>query len=326
MMRTQFLALIFAFFAATLIIIGFYFQNIIGRIKLSRKFKDLLDERLDAQQKTSDSSGIKKKGRRTFPVDENIAANKRKGKLSLDRRIEGAGLNLTDQQFYIFSLVSGLFFGAILYLLLKSVVGLVVGLVLGGLGLPRFYLNYRNNKLQKQFTEKLPGALDIIVRGLRSGSPLRDCIGVIARESESPLKEQFEEVVNSMNFGQSVAQSVRKLADRVGTQEIRFFAIVLTVQEKSGGNLSEVLENLSQILRDRKLMHDKIKSMSMEAKASGVIIASLPFLIGILTYISAPSYIELLWTTHTGKVAMSIGFALMVVGSYVMKKMTDIDV
>ncbi len=126
-------------------------------------------------------------------------------------------------------------------------------------------------------------------------------------------------------MGMTAADALAKLYERVPVPEANFFSIVIAIQQKSGGNLSEALGNLSRVLRDRRKMAGKIKAMSTEAKASAGIIACLPFTVGILTYLSSPQYIQLLWTTQTGKVALVASGLWMLMGVFVMKKMIAFD-
>jgi tight adherence protein B len=196
----------------------------------------------------------------------------------------------------------------------------------GGFGLPRWILTFLKRRRISRFIEELPNAMDIIVRGIRSGLPLGDCLRIIASEAREPVKSAFRSIVEEQTVGLSVPEAVGKLHDRMPTAEASFFAIVVAIQQKAGGNLSEALSNLSRVLRERKKMKGKIVAMSMEAKASAVIIAALPFLVALLTWISSPQYIELLWTTNVGKLALAGSACWMAMGIGVMKKMINFEV
>jgi tight adherence protein B len=170
-----------------------------------------------------------------------------------------------------------------------------------------------------------PDAVDVIVRGVKAGLPLGDCLRIIASEAQEPVRSEFRTVVESQTIGISMGDACAKLFERMPLPEANFFGIVISIQQKAGGNLSEALANLSRVLRDRKKMKAKIQAMSMEAKASAVIIAALPFAVMILVYISSPNYIELLWTHPTGRMMMACCAVWMMVGVFVMKKMINFD-
>jgi tight adherence protein B len=163
--------------------------------------------------------------------------------------------------------------------------------------------------------------MDVIVRGVRAGLPLGDCFRIIASEAQEPVRSEFRAIMETMALGVPLSESVTKLYERVPVTEANFFAIVIAVQQKAGGNLAEAIGNLSKVVRERKKMKSKIAAMSMEAKASAGIIAALPFVVALLTYLSSPRYIELLWTTQAGKVALAASSLWMMTGVLVMKKM-----
>ena len=163
------------------------------------------------------------------------------------------------------------------------------------------------------------------MRGVKAGLPLGDCLRIIANESQEPVKSEFKTIVEAQTVGISMGDACAKLFERMPVPEANFFGIVVSIQQRAGGNLSEALGNLSRVLRDRKKMKAKIQAMSMEAKASAVIIAALPFAVMILVYISSPNYIELLWTHPTGRMMMAACAVWMSMGVLVMKKMINFD-
>jgi len=167
--------------------------------------------------------------------------------------------------------------------------------------------------------------MDVIVRGVRSGLPLGDCLRMIATEAQEPVRSEFRAIVESQALGISVGDSIAKLYERVPVAEANFFGIVIAIQQKAGGSLSEALGNLSKVFRERKKMKGKIGAMSMEAKASAAIIAALRFGVAIMTYLTSPDYISLLWTTQIGKVALGAAAVWMTIGVMVMKKMINFE-
>jgi tight adherence protein B len=247
-------------------------------------------------------------------------------KLTLEKRISQAGLDWDKRKFFVISAVIGLLTG--LFALVGTGNPIVggAGLFVGTLGLPRFMLSYLRKKRIQKFLDELPNAMDVIVRGIRSGLPLNDCLRMIASEAVEPLRSEFRVVMESTTVGVPIGEAIMKLSERVPVPEANFFAIVINIQQKSGGNLSEVLNNLSRVIRDRKRMKGKISAMSMEAKASAAIIGSLPIIVGFLVYLTSPRYIELLWTTLHGKIWLGIAGGMMILGTLVMRKMINFDI
>jgi tight adherence protein B len=250
---------------------------------------------------------------------------KARNKLTIDARIAHAGLKLPRSRFLVMSAGAGFVLGLVLFVLTENLILAAIGLFVGGFGLPRWVLGYLKKRRINRFLNELPNAMDIIVRGIRSGLPLGDCVRLISTEAQEPVKSEFRLLIEQQTLGISIADAVGKLYERVPVPEANFFAIVIGIQAKAGGNLSEAIGNLSKVLRERKKMKDKIVAMSQEAKASAAIIGSLPFAVGTLTYLSSPHYIELLWTTLVGKMMLVVGLLWMSLGIFVMKKMINFD-
>lgn len=251
---------------------------------------------------------------------------KAKSKVTLETRLKQAGLTWTKQMFYTISVCTGLSLAFVLLVVTGNPFVAVGALVSGGLGLPRWFLAFRRKKRIKSFILELPNAIDVIVRGIRSGLPLNDCIRIVANEAQEPIRSEFRSIIEAQAVGVTTADALQKLYERVPVTEANFFAIVVAIQQKAGGNLSEALGNLSKVLRERRKMTDKIQAMSMEAKASAAIIGLLPFIVATLTYFSSPEYISLLWTTDAGKVAMVCGLIWMGIGTMMMKKMINFKI
>ena len=194
-----------------------------------------------------------------------------------------------------------------------------------GFGLPRWTLGYLKKRREKAFLKALPDAVDVIVRGIKAGLPLFESIKVVAADAPEPLKGEFLAIIETQAIGMPLGDACTRLFERMPVPEANFFGIVIAIQQKSGGNLSEALGNLSKVLRDRKKMAEKIQAMSMEAKASAGIIGSLPPIVMLLVYLSTPDYISLLWTHPTGQL-MLVGCVIwMGMGIFVMKRMINFD-
>jgi tight adherence protein B len=190
-----------------------------------------------------------------------------------------------------------------------------------GLGFPRWALHFLTKRRQKKFTSEFANAIDIIVRSVKTGLPTNEALKIVAKESPEPVQSEFSKLVEGLKVGVSLEQGLKRMYDNMPTAEVNFFAIVMTVQLKSGGNLSEALGNLSAVLRDRKRLQGKIKALSSEAKASAMIIGSLPPAVMLMVYFSTPAYIMPLFTTRWGNLLLA-GCALwMACGIFIMKKM-----
>ncbi|MFE1600929.1 type II secretion system F family protein [Methylobacterium sp. ID0610] len=257
---------------------------------------------------------------------KDLENKEKKARPSLELRLTQAGLTISPTQFHLFSgLAAGL--TAVMILLLTGHLLLVAGAAFAvGLGAPQWLLRYLRKRRMNRFVLELPNAMDVIVRGIRSGLPIGDCLRIIARESPEPVKTEFRVLVESQAVGVSLTEAATRLYDRMPVPEANFFAIVIGIQTKSGGNLSEALSNLSKVLRDRRRMVDKVSAMSMEARASAAIIASLPFIVAVLCYLSSPDYIALLWTTQVGQIAVAASGLWMLLGVLVMKRMITFEI
>jgi tight adherence protein B len=243
----------------------------------------------------------------------------------LSARLQQAGLDWSKRQFFIGSGVIGAIVGAVSMLFGLSWY-LVLGLVFAAaVGLPRWLLSYLKKKREARFIDEMPNAIDVIVRGVKAGLPLNDCIRVIASETTEPVKGEFRAIVESTSIGMPLAEAVGKMYDRMPLPESNFFGIVIAIQQSAGGSLAEALANLSRVLRDRKKMRAKIEAMSMEAKASAAIIAALPVAVMLLVYLTSPHYIELLWTTPTGRMMLAGSAVWMFTGTMVMRRMINFD-
>ena len=239
-------------------------------------------------------------------------------------RIEQAGLSWSKQHFTIGSGILGMMVFAAIFVVggLLPAAGMAFA---AAFGLPRWALSFLTKRRHAKFLESFPDAVDIIVRGLKAGLPLLDSMRVIVADAPEPIKSEFRAIIETQTIGIPLGEACGKLYERIPLAEANFFAIVVAIQQKSGGNLSEALGNLSRVLRDRKKMKAKIKAMSMEAKASAGIIGALPILVMLLVYVTSPDYIELLWTAPMGRLMLAGSGVWMLFGILVMKKMINFD-
>jgi tight adherence protein B len=253
------------------------------------------------------------------------ARRQKEKRIPLSSRLTQAGVSWTPQKFMIISGVLGLAAFAMVMLFGGGLLGAVGLAFAAGFGLPRWALGYLKKRREKSFLKALPDAVDVIVRGIKAGLPLFESIKVVAADAPEPLKGEFLAIIETQAIGMPLGEACARLFERMPVPEANFFGIVIAIQQKSGGNLSEALGNLSKVLRDRKKMAEKIQAMSMEAKASAGIIGSLPPIVMLLVYLSTPEYISLLWTHPTGQL-MLLGCAIwMSIGIFVMKRMINFD-
>ncbi len=260
---------------------------------------------------------------------QNLKANEqqaRKAKLTLESRLRQAGLSISVRNFWIVRAVLGvLVLAGALVMRVNPFIALLAG-ASAGLGLPIWALGFLIKRRIKKFTEEFPNATDVIVRGIKSGLPVMDCLKVIGRESPEPLAAEFRRLVESLGLGMSIEAALEKMYDRMPTSEVRFFAIVLSIQQKTGGNLAEALSNLSTVLRARKLMREKIKAMSGEAVASAAIIGSLPPGIMALVTFTTPGYMTPMFEDPRGHAMLLFSAVWMGIGIFVMRRMINFKI
>lgn len=254
------------------------------------------------------------------------ARESRRKRVTLRLLITQAGLRTSVTTFWIMSLAIGAALAGLLLLVGVPWYLCLVGGFVGFLGLPRWFLNYLRKRHQEKFLVELPDAIDVMVRGLKSGLPISDAMKIIASESPAPVGPEFWEVVEGQRIGITIEQGLERMFERIPLQEVSFLAIVMNIQSKTGGNLTETLSNLAKVLRDRRKMKNKIRSVSQEAKSSAAIIGCLPFLImGVLTFLN-PDYLSPLFVTRMGNI-MLVGCAIwMLSGILVMRKMINFNI
>jgi tight adherence protein B len=252
--------------------------------------------------------------------------HKKSKNVPLSVRISQAGLSWSKRQFLMIS--AGI--GVVMFVIgLAMAPGGLLGAAglafAGAFGLPRWLLSFLKKRRETRFLDTFPDAVDIIVRGVKAGLPLLDCLKMIMTESPEPVRSEFRSIVETQAIGMPLGEACGKLYEDMPVPEANFFGIVIAIQQKSGGNLSEALGNLSRVLRDRKKMKAKIRAMSQEAKSSAAIIGALPIAVMTLVYVTSPQYISLLWTQPIGRVMLAASAVWMFAGVMVMKKMINFD-
>jgi len=276
--------------------------------------------------KGADGAGRRRQIEESLANLEQEKKNKLKKVRSLQGRLIQADSSMTPMVFMAISAGLAFVFGGLPFLFgLDWKVCLGAALVFG-VGLPRWILGAIVNRRQKKFIAHFADAMEIIVRGVRTGLPLGDCLKIIAHESPEPVRTEFELVVEAESLGVPIDICLERMYERIPLSEVSFFGTVLNIQRSSGGNLGESLDNLAKVLRGRKLLREKIKALAAEAKMSAMIIGALPPVVMILISIASPDYMTELYTTERGHKNLLIGVCMMIVGSLVMRKMINFKV
>jgi tight adherence protein B len=240
-------------------------------------------------------------------------------------RLKQAGLDWSKRRFMVTFAIVGV--GAFFVTTMLGV-GLIAALGIGfaaGCGLPFWMLSFLKKRRESRFLKEFPDAVDVIVRGIKAGLPLLDSLKLISNDAAEPVRSEFRAIVETQTIGMPIGEACLKLYESIPLPEANFFGIVVSIQQRAGGNLSEALGNLSRVLRDRKKMKAKIQAMSMEAKASASIIGALPPAVMGLVWLTSPNYIGLLFSEPLGRIMLACCAAWMMIGVLVMRKMINFD-
>ncbi len=280
--------------------------------------------KVDKRKQAVDMAALKRKQTTQEALKELTASEKqsRKRRVSIKGQIAQAGIKLTLTMYWVYAGVAAVVL-LIAGLLIQGPIGAAMGFFIGLFGLPRWVLGFLVSGRQKKFGSQLADAIDVIVRGVKSGLPLNQCLRIIAAESPEPLKSEFQQLCDSQAMGVPLEQGMQRMYDHMPLPEVNFFSIVLIIQQKTGGNLSESLGNLSNVLRARKLMVEKVKALSAEAKASAMIIGALPVIVMGLVHFTRPDYISVLFIHPVGNLILMGSAVLMSIGVFVMHKMVN---
>lgn len=241
--------------------------------------------------------------------------------------LERAGKTMTPKQYVFRRTVSVL--GIILVIIIilhKSFwIALPAGIVVGA-WIPLKWLKRAINKQSKAFLELFPDAIDLIVRGLRSGLPVSESLVLVSHEVPDPVGSVFNNISNTMKLGVPMEKALQETAKKLDMTEFNFFTTSVILQRETGGNLSEILNNLSEVLRNRFIMRMKIKALSSEARASAMIIGALPFVVILAVSVLTPNYMTPLWTDYRGNICAAVGAFMMGLGLWTMNRMTKFEI
>ncbi len=318
-------AALFAALAISALAYAFLYPYFSGEREKSERVKGVVEPRRAAPTPAEQLGSRRKTVADTLKEMED--RQRASEKISLRLRLERAGLDMTPRTFWMSSVACGFVLALLVALLLpasptRMFLMVIIGII-GIFGVPRWFVGKLTARRQQKFTLELPNALDIVVRGMKSGLPLNECLSIVARESAEPLASEFREVIDQQRVGVPLGESLEKLATRMPLPEVKFLSIVITIQQQAGGNLSEALNNLSGVLRDRVRLQMKVKALSAEAKASAMVLAALPPTVMFLLFMSSPDYIKPLFHTRTGNFALIACLVWMMMGILVMRKMIN---
>lgn len=297
-----------------------------GERAAQKRMKSLADKKRSAARNRLEELSNQRRRNVQESLRELEAEQKQRRRANMRLRIERAGLNWTPRTFWIVSLV----FGTCVAIFTMSagppiyVVG--AAWIAASIGFPRWMLSLLRHRRQLKFLNEFANSLDVIVRGVKAGLPINDCLQMIAREAREPVAGEFRLLCEQQRLGVTIEEGMQRMLQRMPLPEVNFFAIVLTIQRQSGGNLAEVLGNLSKVLRDRKKMKGKIRALSQEAKSSAAIIGSLPLAIMFFMFLSSPDYISLLWTEPVGHLMLAASAVWMIAGILVMRQMMNFEI
>jgi tight adherence protein B len=245
----------------------------------------------------------------------------------LDARLARTGRGITLGHYAVVTVVLTVVMIAVtlLFLRLQLMPALMLG-VAAGVGLPYFVIGSMGKRRTRAFLNLFPDAIDLMVRALRSGLPISEAIIGAAQEIGDPVGPEFSNVESGMRMGRDLESLLWDIAKRIDAPELRFFIIALSVQRETGGNLAETLANLSDLLRRRRMMQQKVRAMSSEARASTMILASLPILVTAILFLTSPTYIKILFTDPRGMMLIGLAIGMLVTGIGIMVKMAKFEI
>ncbi|OPY06461.1 MAG: Bacterial type II secretion system protein F domain protein [Syntrophus sp. PtaB.Bin001] len=324
------LPVVIIFVAAVVLIEGiFLFFSMLSRIRNPEKRRIAQQLRTLSRQRDRLFAGSiditkKKKELSSIPWLDRVLSRVRR-LLPSERLMEQAG---STHPIGVFVLSSVVLFvtGILVFNLLTKTLFIALPAGVSMASLPFLYLKFKKSRRTKKFGEQLPDALDLIARSLKAGHAFPGGLQMVAREFKDPLGGEFAKVVDEINFGLGIDESLHNLTERVDSPDLKFFAIAALIQRESGGNLAEILESIARIIRERFKLQGTIKTLSAEGRLSAIILVALPFFVAFALSIVNPKYITVLTTDSIGKTLVLIALIMMIAGIFVIKKTVQIKV
>nr|WP_137676333.1 type II secretion system F family protein [Parerythrobacter lutipelagi] len=309
----------------TLMVVGYTVMSGPSAAKESQRRLQAVRFRHSQSTDTKVESQLKKAIASRKPKRHAVAGSSSRSE-ALAMRLDRTGKDWSLTQYMYASLGLALAIALVIYLRSGALLlSMGIGLVIGG-GLPHMVVNYFIKKRTANFNAKFPDAIELLVRGLRSGLPVTETLAVVAQEVPGPVGIEFKGIVERIKIGKTMEESLQETADRLGIPEFNFFCITLAIQRETGGNLAETLSNLAEVLRKRSQMKLKIRAMSSESKASAYIVGALPFIVfGMIWWIN-PGYIGGFFEDDRLIVAGMGGMVWMSIGAFIMAKMVSFEI
>lgn len=301
--------------------------KIFKKSRFRQRFDDLAAFNFDPKTYQEIEEG--RKWKRTvektlLEIDEKQRSfSKDTSKPNLVTKIRQAGLNWTKRDYISINFIAGSFTFGTAWLLGFPIVSAGIIAIVGGSLLPYLTVSHLRKRRFHRFTIEFTNGVDMIARGLKSGLPINECIKIVATESAEPLKTEFKHLSQDLTLGLPMDVSVHRFAERMPLHETNYFATVIGSQSKTGGSLSEVLTNLAKILRDRRNMREKVRSLSAEAITSATIIGVIPFFVSAVVFFASPDYITTLFNSRAGLITLIISSIWMGTGIAVIYKMAN---
>lgn len=312
--------------SAAAIIYLLAYPLISGEVKAEKRLQEITENKATRTVRTAQAEQVSNRRKQVADTLKELELKqKQRAKPTIRMRLLRAGLDITPNMYWMISLGAGVVLGVLAFFSMPGMhplFSLAIGFV-GAFGLPPWFVTRMIKRRQNKFLDEFANSIDVIVRGVKSGLPLNECLSIISRESPSPVREEFKELVEQQRVGVPLSECFERMMARMPLPEVNFFAIVISIQQQAGGNLSEAMGNLAGVLRDRKRMQAKVKALSAEAKASAGVLASLPFVVMMLVYLSTPAYIAMLFTTKMGQFLLACAGVWMTMGVLVMRKMIN---
>jgi tight adherence protein B len=316
--------------AITALVFAFVYPYVANERQAEKRYRDVTDTKsrhAAALASAAEQAAVSRRKSVADTLKEIEVRQKAAEKVTLRLRLQRAGIQMSTRMFWLSSVATGMVCAGLAVLLLpptgiRFFLSIVAGVV-GTFGLPRWFLGKATRRRQNKFIAELPNAIDIIVRGMKAGLPFNECLAIITRESQEPLRSEFGEVVEQQRVGVTLAEGLDRLMTRMPLPEVKFLGIVVAIQQQAGGNLTEALGNLAGVLRDRVRLKMKVKALSAEAIASAFVLASLPPAIMLLVYLTSREYLSPLFNTRSGNVLLIFSMVWMTIGVLVMRKMIN---
>jgi tight adherence protein B len=322
---TYMLAACLAAIGAGAMVCGAFFPMLFSPSELSRRLASLTDKH-ESGQDAPPSSNRNINRAQEFALKAIAESQRSRRTTRLHVRLAAAGLRWRPTSFWAVCVALGFALFCITFAAGISLPIVIAVAISGAWFLPQRWLCYLADRRRQKFIADFPAALDIIVRGIRSGHSVTDCLNMVASDATSPIAKEFSAVVTQLRAGVSLNEAMVKLHSAVPVPELRFFTTVMAMQNQIGGNLSETLGNLSKMLRDRQRLAMKVRTASAEVKASAIAVGSLPFIVTAAIGLLSPSYISLLWTDEGGRQVVFMTLVWLCFGIFVLRRMARIEV